>query len=108
MSYSRTDNMGNSTLSLNVSNSSGASSAGGMITSALMPYESQSGPSISLERQLRGSRRGAALGHSTGPGSIKSSSAGTGRYNGVLNTTSSTMYSFTASPPSGEQPVPAR
>ena len=105
--HSRTDGMGNSTLSLNVSNNSGASSAEGMITSALMPYESQSGPTISLERQLKASRRGAALGHSNGLGSMKSSSAGATRYGG-LNSTSSTLYSFTTSPPSGEQPVPAR
>ena len=50
------------TLSMNVSHSSGgsgsaASSAGGMITSALMPFESLSGPSISLERDIRRSTR---------------------------------------------------
>ena len=49
-------------LSMNVSNSSGgsgsaASLAGGMITSALMPFESLSGPSISLERDIRRSAR---------------------------------------------------
>ena len=49
-------------LSMNVSNSSGGSGsatslAGGMITSALMPFESLSGPSISLERDIRRSAR---------------------------------------------------
>ena len=79
--YSRPDSMGSHTLSMNVSHSTGASSAGGMITSALMPYESLSGPSISLERERererdreRGSKRGGAVSHTT-PGAVMSTFA---------------------------------
>ena len=56
-------------LSMNVSNSSGGSGsatslAGGMITSALMPFESLSGPCISLDRDIRDVRRSARVSNS--------------------------------------------
>ena len=70
--------MGSHTLSMNVSHSTGASTAGGMIASALMPYGALSGPSISLERERerererdRGSKRGGAVTH-TAPGVVMS------------------------------------
>ena len=69
--------MGSHTLSMNVSHSTGASTAGGMITSALMPYGALSGPSISLERERereRGSKRGGAVNH-TAPGVVMSTFA---------------------------------
>lgn len=73
---SRPDSMGSHTLSMNVSHSTGASAAGGMITSALMPYGALSGPSISLERERerereRGSKRAGAVNH-TAPGVVMS------------------------------------
>lgn len=101
--------MNSNTLSMNVSHSTGVSLAGGMITSALMPFESLSGPSMSLERELRVAKRGGGFSHSAAAAAKSSytSSAAT-RFSGAHGSSPAALFTFSPSPISADLPAPTR